>query len=105
MTQKEHLLDLFRQNGNLLTLGQIMNTPFAAEYRVRFTELRREGYRIECASNRKCPSRNLYSLSGLEAHSDVAGDGTHPAPLVKTCRPKTLPAPFVFEESQGVLFR
>ena len=63
MTQSESLIDLFRQNGGRLTLGQIMQTTLAAEYRARISELRREGYSIECQINRKSPSENVYRLT------------------------------------------
>jgi len=41
-TQKERLLKLFADNGNILSLGQIMKTDLAAEYRARISELRNE---------------------------------------------------------------
>ena len=61
MTQREQLLTLFRQNGNRLTLGQILNTTLAAEYRARMTDLRHEDYTITCTKG-KTPSQNLYQL-------------------------------------------
>lgn len=63
-TQKEHLLRLFSENGNQLTLGMILNTPLAAEYRARFSELRKEGYEIICIPSKEKKSDNLYTLFG-----------------------------------------
>lgn len=61
MTQHEQLIDLFRRNGNKITLGQILNTTLAAEYRARMTDLRKEGYVITCQKG-KCASENLYRM-------------------------------------------
>lgn len=63
MTQRQALLDLFKANGNRLTLGQIMGTTLAAEYRARMTELRQEGYSIVCKTKPGSPSENLYTLT------------------------------------------
>ncbi len=62
MTQTEALIDLFRQHGNRLTLGDIMQTTLGCEYRARMTELRHKGYTITCKINRKQPTRNEYVL-------------------------------------------
>lgn len=67
MTQHEQLLDLFRRNGLKITLGQIMQTTLAAEYRARISELRREGYVIYCEKGRTA-SANTYTL--VEPDSD-----------------------------------
>jgi len=61
VTQKEAMLDLFRKNGNKLTLGQILNTYLAAEYRARMTDLRHDGFMIVYRRG-KSPSENLYTL-------------------------------------------
>lgn len=61
MTQKEKLLELFKSNGNTMTLGQIMQTPLACEYRARMTELRRQGFTILLARG-KTPSENRYHI-------------------------------------------
>jgi len=60
-SQREQLLDLFRRNGNQLTLGQILQHPYGYEARARFTELRRDGYVIAFTRG-KTPSDNLYVL-------------------------------------------
>jgi len=62
-TQKERLLTLFRDNGNMLSLGMIMKTDLADEWRARLTELRNDGYEIPSpVMDRKNPSNNLYTL-------------------------------------------
>ena len=62
MTQRDDLIHLFKMNGNRLTLGQIMGTTLAAEYRARMSELRRDGYRIDCWKTRPA-SANVYVLA------------------------------------------
>jgi hypothetical protein len=61
LTQKQGILELFRENGNKLTLSHILNTLYAAEYRARFSDLRREGYIINCIRGEN-PSNNIYEL-------------------------------------------
>lgn len=61
MTQREQLLKLFRDNGGRVTLGVIMQTTLAAEYRARMTELRREGYGVVLERGKKA-SENRYTL-------------------------------------------
>lgn len=64
MTQRQHLIALFKEHGNTLTLGQILQTTLAAEYRARMTELRHEGYTIRCYKIKgKGPSENVYWLT------------------------------------------
>jgi len=60
-TQRDQLLDLFRRNGNQLTLGQILQHPYGYEARARFTELRRDGYVIAFTRG-KTPSENTYRM-------------------------------------------
>lgn len=69
--QKERLLEMFRANGNRLTLGQIMQTTLAAEYRARLSELRREGFTIDCIQNRQKPTENLYILTEHVKYTQV----------------------------------
>lgn len=76
VTQREQVIDLFQRHGYRLTLGQILQTTLAAEYRARFTELRREGYTITCTKG-KTASENLYTLEAptifqIEANGQVA---------------------------------
>ena len=62
MSQHEAILEFFRERGGRATLGEILQRPFGYEFRARATELRRQGYRIECVKAKK-PSDNLYVLS------------------------------------------
>ena len=63
MTQCEQVVALFKENGNILTLGKIMQTTLAAEYRARFSNLRKQGYQIELIfQDKKYPSHNTYRL-------------------------------------------
>ena len=63
MSQKSDLLKFFRANGNRLTLGQIMKTNLASEYRARITDLRNDGYVIVCDDkNKTTPSDDIYTL-------------------------------------------
>jgi len=62
LTQRQHLLQLFHENGNRLTLGQILKTTLAAEYRARLSEMRRDNYIITCTKG-ETPSQNLYVLT------------------------------------------
>ena len=61
-SQKARLLKLFRENNNMLTLGQIMDTDLGREHSARFSELKKMGYDITCTINKKKPSQNLYVL-------------------------------------------
>lgn len=70
LSQKEQLLKLFADNGNILTLGQIMKTSLGAEYRARISELRNAGYEILCTVNKKNPSDNIYTLYGQKQEID-----------------------------------
>lgn len=69
-TQKQHLIQLFRNNHNHLSLGQILNTTLAAEYRARMTDLRKEGFIIVCKKGFR-PSENLYTLIEPEANGQM----------------------------------
>lgn len=61
MTQHDQLIQLFKQHGNRVTLGQILQTTLAAEYRARMTDLRRRGFTILCEKKSK-PSDNTYTM-------------------------------------------
>ena len=64
LTQKEHLLKLFRDNHRVMTLGEILRSPVGYEWRARATELRRQGYKIELIERHpEAPSANIYQLS------------------------------------------
>lgn len=62
MTQKESLIKMFRDKGGWLTLSEILQTSLAAEYRARFTELRRDGYSIVLERGKR-PSENIYRFT------------------------------------------
>lgn len=65
MSQKQDLLEMFRAFEGRITLGMIMRTTLAAEYRARITELRHEGYRVDFKRG-ATPSENLYTLVEFE---------------------------------------
>lgn len=60
-TQVQRLLEMFESHDRQITLGQIMQTTLAAEYRARMTDLRRKGYTIQCIRG-ETPSQNLYKM-------------------------------------------
>jgi hypothetical protein len=61
LTQKEAILELFALHGGKVTLGQILKTPLADEFRARFSEMRGQGYRI-IYKRGVVPSENTYTL-------------------------------------------
>ncbi len=63
MTQKELLLHRFHMHGNRLTLSQLLEAPLGAAYRQRISDIRREGYTVECVENSDAPSNTLYILT------------------------------------------
>lgn len=64
MSQSKELLKLFEENGNKLTLGQILGnwTRVGSKYTNRISELRKLGYEVECVENKERPTDNLYIL-------------------------------------------
>ena len=65
MTQHEQLIGLFKRHGWRVTLGQILQTTLAAEYRARMTDLRKHGFTILCQKG-KTPSENTYTMIAPE---------------------------------------
>lgn len=61
MTQHEQLIKLFESNRWRLTLGQILQTTLAAEYRARMTDLRKQGFVITCEKG-PTASENRYTM-------------------------------------------
>ena len=59
--QAQDLVKLFSEHGYRLTLHQIMQTSFAAEYRARITEIRQEGYTVTCERG-ETPGENTYRM-------------------------------------------
>ena len=71
MSQQSDLLKLFHDNHNFLTLGEILRTPLAAEYRARMSELRKNfGYIITLERGPR-PSENAYRLIEPEANGQL----------------------------------
>ena len=64
-TQKQRILRLFAENGNILTLAQLMDKKYGlgSEYRARISELRKK-YEILCTENKEDPNNNIYTLYG-----------------------------------------
>jgi len=61
-SQRDQLIELFRANDWKVSLGHILKTTLAAEYRARMSELRREGYVI-LLERGKIASENVYRMS------------------------------------------
>ena len=66
MTQKELLLHRFRTNANKLYLGDLLQPPLGAAYRQRISDLRKDGFEIECIPNDVNPSLTVYKLKEPE---------------------------------------
>jgi hypothetical protein len=62
MTRLESFKELVRSHGHLLTLGEILRTEHAAEYRKQITRLRHEGWSVVCVHDRTSPGRNSYGF-------------------------------------------
>jgi hypothetical protein len=71
MTQHAYLLEMFRTHGGMVTLGQIMQTTLAAEYRARISELRRQGFVITCTKGKRA-SDNVYRLEPVQPELEMA---------------------------------
>lgn len=59
MTHREAIIQAFRLNDYRITLGYALRHPWGYELRVRLTELRREGWTIQCVKG-KTASDNMY---------------------------------------------
>lgn len=65
MTQKEILLNLFKQNGNKVTLGLLLQHNVGYRAVQRFYDLRKDGYDIKLVKqDHEHPSNNVYELKG-----------------------------------------
>lgn len=62
MTQLDSYKQFVRDNGHRLTLGAILQTHYAAEYRKLHTFLRRDGWSVVCVHDRTAPGRNGYGF-------------------------------------------
>lgn len=61
MTQCETLVELFKQNGWTMTLGQLLQYPVGYKCTSRFSDLRKQGYVITCEKG-VTPSLNRYTM-------------------------------------------
>lgn len=64
MTQKERILQAFKEHGGAMTLGQLLEDgryTFAHKLTARLSDLRQDGYKIICTEGPN-PSQNLYQL-------------------------------------------
>ena len=77
MNSTESFEQFWIDSGYQLTLGEILNTHFAAEYRKHISLLRPKyqtmGYQIKCQINRKEPGKNLYIRAPLAIPADENG--------------------------------
>lgn len=64
MRQIDRLLQWFVKRNNFATLHEIMMSgePWVWEVRARFTDLRKQGYKVTC-DRAKRPSENLYRIT------------------------------------------
>ena len=61
MTQKEIILAAFQQFGYRIRLGDALQHSWGYKMASRISDLRRDGYHIECVRGEK-PSDNLYVM-------------------------------------------
>lgn len=77
MTSIESFEQFWIDSGYQLTLGEILKTHFAAEYRKYISLLRpkyeAQGYKIKVILNRKEPSKNLYVRESINKY-EFEGD-------------------------------
>jgi len=62
MTTLEQYVDFIDQRGPMITLGEILDTKHAAEYRKQHTLLRKIGWKVTVLLNKKAPGLNLYTF-------------------------------------------
>lgn len=65
MTQKQRLIEIFRLNGFQMTLGKLLQYPEGYKCTSRFSELRDDGYNIQCVKGKR-PTENLYIMQPPE---------------------------------------
>lgn len=58
----EDMIRMVRERGYRLTLGEILNTHHAAEYRKHFSLMRRQGWTVHVDRDNAHPSNNLYTF-------------------------------------------
>lgn len=65
MTHKDAILEAFRKNNGVLTLGYVLQYPWGYKFASRCADLRKEGFAITCEPKPK-PSDNVYRLIEVE---------------------------------------
>lgn len=65
MTQKEIILEAFQRFGYKITLGQALQHSWGYKMASRISDLRKDGYQIECIRGEK-PSDNLYVMTYVD---------------------------------------
>ena len=63
MSQRTEYESFVARNDYHLSLGKIMGTKFACEYRRIHSELRADGWTVEVDRDHKHPSKNMYWFS------------------------------------------
>ena len=64
MKQTDAIIELFRLNGYRLTLGKLLETQYGYKCTSRFSDLRKEGYRIELIHrDKEHPSNNQWQMT------------------------------------------
>jgi len=80
VTETDHYYNFLKDHNFTVTLGEIMQTRFACEYRKHNTLLRGKGFDVKCERNSQDPSRNVYRVT-----------------------PKVEPVEYKYEGQQGIL--
>jgi hypothetical protein len=71
MTQKQKLLFLFKQNNNRLTLGMLLQYNVGYKAVTRFSDLRKDGYKIDLVhQDHEHPTNNVYELLAMPDPQD-----------------------------------
>lgn len=70
MTQKEIILEAFQRYGYKITLGQALQHKWGYKMASRISDLRKDGYRIECIRG-ETPSDNLYVMQYIDENGQV----------------------------------
>jgi hypothetical protein len=62
MTQKEVILQAFKENGNVFTLGYALQYTWGYKVTSRISDLRKDGYQIDYERG-EIPTKNRYVLT------------------------------------------
>lgn len=60
--QAQRIVELFKENGYRLTLSEILQTSLGREHSARFSELRDQGYQIDCIRGKR-GGENVYVMT------------------------------------------